>query len=63
LLERRSIPEDAEENEKLRKFITELGRYQVMNRKDSLDEVHIREEGTSADEFYGEVKQLLRLRK
>ena len=63
LLERRAIPEDADENEKLRKFIIQLGRYQVMNRKESLDAIKIREEATSADELYGEVKRLLRLKK
>jgi hypothetical protein len=63
LLERRAIPEEAEEDGKLSKFIVELGRYQVMDRKESLDAVQIREEATSADELYGEVKRLLRLKR
>ena len=46
MLERRAIPEEAEEDGKLSKFIVELGRYQVMDRKESLDAVQIREEAT-----------------
>ncbi len=62
-LERRSIPVDADENEKLRNFVIQYGRYQVMNRKELLDDLQFREEATSADELYGEVKRLLRLKK